>query len=71
MTASEQQIETEKKTKRKAPSPPASEPTPKTESGAVYMKPAVVKDLTTSPKVCIAKHLLKSSFISRNYLLNV
>lgn len=50
VTASEQQIETEKKTKRKAPSPPASEPTPKTESGAVYMKPAVVKDLTTSPK---------------------
>lgn len=50
VTASEQQIETEKKTKRNAPSPPASEPTPKTESGAVYMKPAVVKDLTTSPK---------------------
>ncbi|XP_078261832.1 EH domain-binding protein 1 [Rhinoraja longicauda] len=52
MTASEQQIETEKKTKRKAPSPPApdTKPTPKTESGKVYMKPAVVKDLTTSPK---------------------
>ncbi|XP_072907282.1 EH domain-binding protein 1 isoform X3 [Hemitrygon akajei] len=52
MTASVQQHETEKRTKRKAPSPPApdTKPTPKTETVKDHMKPAVMKDLTTSPK---------------------
>ncbi|XP_072121506.1 EH domain-binding protein 1 isoform X3 [Mobula birostris] len=52
MTASVQQHETEKRTKRKAPSPPApdTKPTPKTETVKEHMKPAVMKDLTASPK---------------------
>ncbi|XP_062912156.1 EH domain-binding protein 1 isoform X2 [Mobula hypostoma] len=52
MMASVQQHETEKRTKRKAPSPPApdTKPTPKTETVKDHMKPAVMKDLTTSPK---------------------
>ncbi|XP_051867121.1 EH domain-binding protein 1 isoform X3 [Pristis pectinata] len=52
VTASVQQHETEKRTKRKAPSPPVpdTKPTPKTETVKAQMKLAVVKDLTTSPK---------------------
>ncbi|XP_069787785.1 EH domain-binding protein 1 isoform X3 [Narcine bancroftii] len=52
VTASVQQRETEKRTKRKAPSPPRpdTKSTPKTETVKMHMKPAIVKDLTTSPK---------------------
>ncbi|XP_041033811.1 EH domain-binding protein 1 isoform X1 [Carcharodon carcharias] len=51
-TASVQQSETDKKTKRKAPSPPLPDNTytPKTETVNVYIKPAVVADLSSSPK---------------------
>ncbi|XP_067900326.1 EH domain-binding protein 1 isoform X1 [Heterodontus francisci] len=52
VTASVQQPETEKKTKRKAPSPPVPDntSTPKPQAGKVYIKPAIVKDHSLSPK---------------------
>uniref|UniRef100_UPI00398E3240 EH domain-binding protein 1 isoform X1 n=1 Tax=Pristiophorus japonicus TaxID=55135 RepID=UPI00398E3240 len=52
VTASAQQHETERKTKRKAPSPPVpdNKSTPKTETVKMYVKPAVMKELSTSPK---------------------
>ncbi|XP_078086578.1 EH domain-binding protein 1 isoform X2 [Mustelus asterias] len=52
VTASVQQPETEKQTKRKAPSSPVPDntSTPKTETVKVYIKPAVVTDLSSSPK---------------------
>ncbi|GCB71387.1 hypothetical protein scyTo_0008826 [Scyliorhinus torazame] len=51
--ASVQQQESEKRTKRKAPSPPLPDnsSTPKTETVKVYIKPAIVTDLSSSPKV--------------------
>ncbi|XP_072363309.1 EH domain-binding protein 1 isoform X1 [Scyliorhinus torazame] len=50
--ASVQQQESEKRTKRKAPSPPLPDnsSTPKTETVKVYIKPAIVTDLSSSPK---------------------
>ncbi|XP_059504275.1 EH domain-binding protein 1 isoform X2 [Stegostoma tigrinum] len=52
VTASIQQPDTEKKTERKAPSPPAPDNTftPKSETVKVYIKPAAVMDISSSPK---------------------
>ncbi|XP_048457126.1 EH domain-binding protein 1-like [Rhincodon typus] len=53
VTASVQQPDTEKKTKRRAPSPPAPDntSTPKSETVKVYIKPAAVMDISSSPKM--------------------
>ncbi|GCC37733.1 hypothetical protein chiPu_0016239 [Chiloscyllium punctatum] len=60
VTASVQQAETEKKTKRKAPSPPAPDntSTPKTETVKVYVKPAAVIDISSSPKVWFSSRFI-------------